>query len=401
MIASARAHRSRTCAAGAVAVALLGAACGEQRADSATTAASFTSAQATLVVVVSGVDRPVEIAWHRNPDVAYLATQGGLVRPVTGAEVGAPVLDLSAAIATDTVEQGLLGLAFHPTDDFVYVDYTRTDGDTVIAEYPVLADGTFDTDAARTVMVIDQPSPSHNGGNLTFGPDGHLFIGMGDGGPDDDPERRSLDPTDPLGKILRIDPRPSGDQPYGIPADNPYVGVDGAVEEIWAVGVRNPWRFSFDPATGDLWVGDVGQNEWEEVTVARSDDSGSPGGRGASFGWSALEGSHPFNADVQAPDALLPVYEYPHGDDGCAVAGGEVYHGSAIPSMVGWYVFGDWCSGKVWAMPADLAAGSTVDVGQVQLIGRPGTVAAVRAGPDGELYVVGFTTGTVHRVVAA
>ncbi|MDO9176497.1 MAG: PQQ-dependent sugar dehydrogenase, partial [Actinomycetota bacterium] len=228
-----------------------------------------------------------------------------------------------------------------------------------------------------------------------------LFIGMGDGGPDDDPERRSLDPTDPLGKILRIDPRPSGDQPYGIPADNPYVGVDGAVEEIWAVGVRNPWRFSFDPATGDLWVGDVGQNEWEEVTVARSDDSGSPGGRGASFGWSALEGSHPFNADVQAPDALLPVYEYPHGDDGCAVAGGEVYHGSAIPSMVGWYVFGDWCSGKVWAMPADLAAGSTVDVGQVQLIGRPGTVAAVRAGPDGELYVVGFTTGTVHRVVAA
>lgn len=391
----------RRVTASAMSLALLIVSCGDERGDTATTAASFTGAQATLQLVVSGIDRPLEIAWHRDPSVAYVATQGGLVRPVRGSELGAPVLDLSASVATDTVEQGLLGLAFHPTDDFAYIDYTRADGDTVIAEYPVLPDGTFDTDAARTVMVLDQPSPSHNGGNLTFGPDGNLYIGMGDGGPDDDPDRRSLDLADPLGKILRIDPRPSGDQPYGIPDDNPFVDVAGALPEIWAIGVRNPWRFSFDPATGDLWVGDVGQNDWEEITVARADETGSPGGRGANFGWSAFEASHPFNVDQQAPDALPPVYEYPHGDDGCAVAGGVVYHGTAIASMAGWYVFGDWCSGKVWAMPADLEVGATVDVGQLQLIGRPGTVAAVRAGPDGELYVVGFTTGTVHRVAPA
>jgi len=370
------------------------------RADDRPAIAAFTAAEATMTVVVDAIDRPVEIAWYRDASTAYLATQGGFVVPLTGGTTGAAVLDLSADLSAETVEQGLLGLAFHPTEPYAYVDYTRADGDTVIAEYLVLPDGSFATDSARTVLVVDQPTPSHNGGNLTFGPDGYLYIGMGDGGMQDDPDRRALDLADPLGKILRIDPRPRGDNPYRIPTDNPFVDTPGARPEIWALGLRNPWRFSFDAATGDLWVGDVGQNEWEEVTVAAANGVGAAGGRGANFGWSAWEGSHPFNADQQAPDSLVPVYEYAHGDDGCAVAGGVVYRGTEVPSMVGWYVFGDWCSGKVWAIPGDATPGATVDPSEVQTIGRPGTVASVRAAPDGEIYVVGYTTGTVLRIVA-
>ena len=359
---------------------------------------SFDTAAVTMTVFVADIDRPIEIAWSRNPAVAYVATQGGFVLPLRDQVVGAPVLDLSADLATESVEQGLLGLAFHPTEAYAYVNYTRGDGDTVIAEYAVLADGSFAGDSARTVMLMDQPTPSHNGGNLTFGPDGLLYIGMGDGGMNDDPDRRALDLADPLGKILRIDPRPNGDDPYGIPVDNPFVGSSAARPEVWSVGLRNPWRFSFDTETGHLWVGDVGQNEWEEVTVALADGEGAAAGRGANFGWSAWEGSHPFNADQRAPDALMPHFEYPHGEEGCAIAGGQVYRGAAIPTLVGWYVFGDWCSGKVWAIPGDAAPGTTVDAAEVQIIGRPGSIASVRAGPDGELYVVGVTTGAVHRI---
>jgi glucose/arabinose dehydrogenase len=399
---------------GVVAVTLVLAACGEEPTTATTattpttattattpttaTAPAFDAADVTMVQIAGGIDRPVEIAWYRDPEVAYLATQGGLVLPLRGAEVGTPVLDLSADLATETVEQGLLGLVFHPADPFAYVNYTRGDGDTVIAEYEMLGDGTFAVDTARTVLVIDQPTPSHNGGNLTFGPDGYLYIGVGDGGMDNDPDRRALDPAELLGKILRIDPRPDGDAAYGIPADNPFVTDPGARPEIWSIGVRNPWRFAFDPATGHLWVGDVGQNLWEEVSVAFAAADGTAAGRGANFGWSAWEGSHPFNDDQQAPDALMPVFEYEHGDQGCAVAGGTVYRGAAIPTMVGWYVFGDWCSGRVWAIPGDVQPGSTIDASQLQLIGQPGTIASVRTAPSGESWVVGFTTGAVHRI---
>lgn len=379
-----------------LAITLLLAACGDE--PTTADAPSFSATDVTMTVIVGDLDQPVDIAWYRDPSVAYLATQGGFVIPLRGSEVGVPVLDLSADLAAETVEQGLLGLTFHPTEPFAYVNYTRGDGDTVIAEYEVRPDGTFALDTARTVLVIDQPTPSHNGGNLTFGPDGFLYIGSGDGGLNDDPDRRGLDPAILLGKILRIDPRPAGDAAYAIPADNPFVDVPGAQPEIWSIGLRNPWRFSFDAATGHLWVGDVGQNLWEEVNVAVATADGTAAGRGSNFGWSAFEGSHPFNEDQQAPDALMPVFEYEHGDEGCAITGGVVYRGAAAPTMVGWYVFGDWCSGKVWAMPGDIEPGTIVEASQVQLIGRPGTIASVRASPSGEIYVVGSTTGTVHRI---
>ncbi len=394
-----------TLAVATLAVATVLGACGSPREPGAvgpSTTAVLTSQSLGMVVVAEGIDQPVEIAWRGEPPMAYVATREGTVVPLTPTGPGPAVLDLRAEVNTEAYEQGMLGLAFHPTEPFAYVDYTRLDGDTVIAEFAIVADGTWDGDNPRTVLVLDQPSPNHNGGNLAFGPDGFLYIGMGDGADPADPGRRALDLGDPLGKILRIDPRPTVDgEPYGIPADNPFVGTDGARPYIWAYGLRNPWRFSFDSATGDLWVGDVGQASWEEVSVARSPGDGAPGGRGVSFGWSAFEGSHRLNDDQVADDAVLPLYEYPHADENCAVTGGEVYHGTAIPSLVGWYVFGDWCSGRVWALPASTPDGTPPQDVRLVDIGRPGTATSVRTGPDGELYVVGLSTGHVHRIVAA
>ena len=174
--------------------------------------------------------------------------------------------------------------------------------------------------------------------------------------------------------------------------------MEGARGEIWAYGLRNPWRFNFDPANGDLWIGDVGQDVWEEVDVARAADGG---GRGVNFGWSAFEGTHRFHDDQPADGVTMPVYEYEHGDVGCSVAGGTVYRGDAVPLMAGWYVFGDWCAGRVYALPATTEPGDVIPAGGVVTLARPGPVSAVVAGPDGELLVLGFADGTVMRIVPA
>jgi glucose/arabinose dehydrogenase len=248
-------------------------------------------------------------------------------------------------------------------------------------------DGSIDAASQRTVITVDQPYANHNGGKITFGTDGMLYIGLGDGGAGGDPERRAMDLSSPLGKILRIDPLGSGYQPYSVPPDNPFVGVDGARPEIWSYGLRNPWRFAFDPSTDDLWIGDVGQGDWEEVNVALAADGG---GRGVNFGWSALEGTHPFNADQSGEGSQLPIWEYQHGDDGCSVSGGTVYRGNAVPSLVGWYVVTDYCSGKVWALQAD---GTVVVLGTVT-----GNPSAIVTGPDGELYVLAHSEGVAYRI---
>jgi glucose/arabinose dehydrogenase len=302
---------------------------------------------------------------------------------------GAPVLDIQDLVSC-CGEQGLLGMAFHPTDPLAYVDYTNTDGDTVIAEFAVSADGVFDPASRRTVITIDQPYENHNGGKVVFGPDGMLYIGMGDGGSGGDPERRALALDQPLGKLLRIDPRSSGDQPYTVPADNPFVGVDGALPEIWSTGLRNPWRFGFDSATGDLWIADVGQGDWEEVDVAHASDGA---GRGVNFGWSAFEGTHPYNSDQSTDGVTMPIFEYPHGDEGCSISGGAVYRGNSIPSLRGWYVFSDYCSGKVWALQEVPGAAPVV-----LELANGGSVSAVAAGPDGELYVLAYNSGSVLRI---
>jgi glucose/arabinose dehydrogenase len=215
---------------------------------------------------------------------------------------------------------------------------------------------------------------------VAFGADKMLYIGTGDGGSGGDPDRRALDMSEWLGKILRINPHESGGNAYTVPSDNPFVGVDGARPEIWSIGLRNPWRFSFDRATGDLWIADVGQGQWEEVDVGWAADGG---GRGLNFGWSAFEGNHPFNADQSAEGTTAPIHEYEHVGQDCSISGSALYRGSAIPALVGWYVFADYCSGQVRALQiADRKV-----VKQVPL-GLAASVTAISEGADGEIYVL-------------
>jgi glucose/arabinose dehydrogenase len=249
-------------------------------------------------------------------------------------------------------ERGLLGLAFHPRyaqNGRFYVNYTRRGsgaraGDTVIAEYRRATRGRADPASRRVVMTIDQPFANHNGGHLAFGPDELLYVGVGDGGGAGDPRRAGQDRTTRLGKILRIDPRPGGGRRFVIPASNPFVGRAGR-DEIWALGLRNPWRFSFDRATGDLWIGDVGQARREEVDRSRADGSGRNAGRGRNFGWSRCEGRLGFRPDpgVACAFGTLPVHDYAHGAGRCSVTGGYVHRGPSASSWRGLYVAGDFC----------------------------------------------------------
>ena len=357
-----------------------------------TTVPALAAEQVTFAPFVSELASPVDLAWRNGDSSLYVVLQGGTIVPLRDGAAASPALDVSDSITIGN-EQGLLGLAFHPTKPLAYVNFTNGAGDTVIAEYGVGGDGTFDPASARELLTINQPYGNHNGGNVEFGPDGYLYIGMGDGGSANDPERRALNVSELLGKILRIDPTPDGDQPYTVPADNPFVGVTGARPEIWSVGVRNPWRFTFDSATGDLWIGDVGQGEWEEIDLARAVDGG---GRGWNFGWSAFEGTHRFNDDQSPDDVTMPIFEYEHGDAGCSVSGGDVYRGSELPSLAGWYLFSDYCSGVVTALQQTDGALT----GQVEL-GTVSGVSAICSGPDGQLYVLSLNDNAIYRVAAA
>jgi glucose/arabinose dehydrogenase len=275
------------------------------------------------------------------------------------------------------------------------VSYTDNDGDSRVDEYAMrAADGgrnvVADPSSRSEVLALDQPYPNHNGGHIVFGPDGMLYVGFGDGGSGGDPQRRGQDPFSWLGKLLRIDPRPDGDRPYTVPPDNPYADGSGALPEIWSAGLRNPWRFSFDADTGDLWVGDVGQNAFEEIDLVPAAEGA---GRGTNFGWSAFEGSTRFNADQGAPDHWLPIYEYHHGDSGCSVTGGVVYRGAAIPALRGAHLFGDYCAGGITALVAE---GGRL-VGTTRLADEPAQVVSFGTDADGEVYVLSLGGG-VYRL---
>jgi glucose/arabinose dehydrogenase len=341
----------------------------------------------TLLTEANGA---VDVTWRADDPALYVVEQPGRVmRAADGAST--PALDISGEISAGG-EQGLLGLAFAPAGDVAYVNYTDPDGDTVIERFAVGADGMFDTASRQVVMTIEQPYGNHNGGDLTFGPDGMLYIGTGDGGAGGDPERRALNLAELLGKMLRIDPSTPSTAAdgtalaYTIPADNPFVGVDGARGEIWSIGLRNPWRFSFDSTTGDLWIADVGQNAVEEVNVVAATD-GVGAGRGASFGWSAFEGDQPYNSDVTADGAVVPIAVYGHDNGRCSVSGGVRARGAANGALDGWYVFGDYCSGEVFALEPndDLTESRMVTVAQGQ------NITAVVAGPNGEILVADAT----------
>jgi glucose/arabinose dehydrogenase len=322
----------------------------------------------------------------------FVVQQTGQILVVENGKVSGQFLDISQEIVAGG-EQGLLGLAFHPnyeTNGRFFVDYTDRAGDTVIAEYtsdPGSNEAQFHSE--RRLLHIDQPYPNHNGGNLAFGPDGYLYIGMGDGGSGGDPQNNGQSLDTMLGKMLRIDvDGRDGDLPYAIPEDNPLVGRSGALPEIWAIGLRNPWRFSFD---GDvLWIGDVGQDEVEEVDRVNVSNDGL-----YNFGWRVMEADRCYyESDCDPTGYTLPVAFYPH-DAGCSVTGGYAYRGDTYPALQGTYVFGDYCTGDIWGLDADEPG----EQKPKELLLSGHTISSFGVDEAGELYVTDLA-GEVLQVIA-
>jgi glucose/arabinose dehydrogenase len=308
-----------------------------------------------LVIVASGLDSPVDVA--AIPGTAKLAVveKTGRVLVLTdGHQAKRPLLDLRGQVSQGS-EQGLLSIGFSPhyaTNGLAYVDYTDLDGNTHVAELDTRIGG------VRTLLFVHQPFANHNGGALAFGPDGMLYVGMGDGGSEGDPEGNGQNRASLLGKILRLDVAERHPRP-----------------QMYAYGLRNPWRFSFDPATGDLWIGDVGQNRYEEVDRLAA---GTP--PGANLGWNSYEGRAVYKRQAIDRSRLVwPVAVYPH-TDGCSITGGYVYRGSEVPALRGRYVYGDFCTGRIWSLPAD--------GGRPQLLALPRLegLASFGLGAHGELY---------------
>lgn len=354
-------------------------------------------------------ERPVFVCQAPSGSDFYVVEQGGRVwRLPLGAARGRVFLDLTARVLRTGNEQGLLGLAFHPRyphRPWVFVSYTAKEaraglspGHTVVARIAVDADGRPRSEEERVVLALEQPYPNHNGGMIAFGPDGCLYVGLGDGGWAGDLDDQALNPGTLLGSILRLDvDRAPPGAGYRVPSDNPLVGRPGARGEVWAYGFRNPWRFSFDRESGALWVGDVGQNAWEEVDRVEA---------GRCYGWSGFEGFevyHPARA-VRARDAVPPVAAYGRGE-GICITGGYVYRGARYPILRGRYLYADFGSGAVWAL---VPAGQAPTNDPRRHRTAPGTVAVklltgtaiASFGEDraGELYLASFD-GTVYRLV--
>ncbi|HEY8416659.1 MAG TPA: PQQ-dependent sugar dehydrogenase, partial [Limnochordales bacterium] len=352
--------------------------------------------------------QPVHIA-HAPGDARHLwiVEQGGTVKVYdleSRSLRSTPFLSIADQVSAGG-ERGLLSIAFHPdfaTNGRFFVNYTDRAGNTQIVEYRVGRDRLVaDPATARHLLQIDQPAPNHNGGTMVFGPDGYLYIGTGDGGRAGDPWDNAQNLGTLLGKMLRIDV--DSGQPYGVPADNPFVGHPGARPEIWALGLRNPWKFSFDRETGDLYIADVGQNAWEEVNFQPATSRG-----GQNYGWNRMEGRHCYPANAQCDPAgfILPVAEYSH-ELGRSITGGYVYRGRAIPGLRGYYLFADYVSGRIWAMSTQRAPSYVDEPGQQgamwpyeELLRTSLRITAFGEDAAGELYVADHG-GWVYRIVPA
>ena len=349
-----------------------------------------------LELVVGGLAEPVFVT-NAADDRLFVVERQGVIRIVTDGNVlDTTFLDITDRVGSDSSEQGLLGLAFpsnHAETGLFYVDYTDLNGDTVVSRFQVSVDSDrADPTTEEVVLTQDQPAWNHNGGMIAFGPDGYLYIGLGDGGGQGDPDGNGQRADTWLGKILRInvDPDSSGNQTYSVPDDNPYVGDEDALPEIWASGLRNPWRFSFDRETGDLWIADVGQNEFEEVNVIGPNDGG------ANFGWNLVEGPSCFaDSDCNPASFVEPVFTYTHSSgDGCSATGGYVSHGQDFADLNGVYLFADYCTGKLWRLFPDGAGG--YDVSDPIETGL--NVSSFGEGADGRLYVVDLSGGVYELV---
>ncbi len=358
----------------------------------------------TTELVTGGLSMPVlAVAPRFDRDRLFVVEQSGTIRILkNGVLLPTPFLDLSTQIAC-CGEQGLLGLAFHP--DFVrngrfFVSYTTANAD-VLARFTVGSDPDVADPMSEAILLsIPDPFGNHNGGMVAFGPDGYLYYGTGDGGSADDPLESGQDPTQLLGKMLRVDADVDAMPFYAIPPTNPYAGQDPSRGEIWALGLRNPWRWSFDRGTGDLYIADVGQNAWEEVDVV---SSGTPGG--VNFGWDVFEGNgHCHEGPCPSPPTgfTMPVIEYDHGQ-GCSITGGFVYRGCALPDLHGTYFYSDYCTGflRTFRGVSGGVAQNTQDRTQ-ELAPPTGAISNVSGfGEDarGEVYVLDYADGELYRII--
>jgi glucose/arabinose dehydrogenase len=359
----------------------------------------------SLPEVITGLSSPVYVTGARDgTNRLFVVEQGGRIKAYTaaGTSLGTFLnISNSGNLATGG-ERGLLGLAFHPnyeTNRKFYVYFTRGDGDIAINEYKAQAGNAnrADMGSRRRILTIEHSANSnHNGGQLAFGPDGYLYIGTGDGGGSGDAPNNAQNKDRLLGKILRININGTvGSRQYKNPASNPFVGKAGR-NEIWSYGLRNPWKFSFDRARGDLWIGDVGQNRYEEINRKQVPSTGGPAARGSNFGWRVVEGRHCYRPSTGCSKSgkVVPVVEYSHDGGNCSVTGGYVYRGSSAP-LVGKYIFADFCSGKIWS----ISRGAKTPATKSLLRDTAQNISSFGEGDDGELYMVSLG-GTVYRVLA-
>ncbi len=348
-------------------------------------AAPAAASAATAEIVARDLKSPTVVTFRAGSQWPIVAEQKGRIVVVRNGKA-MPMADLADRVGQQGGERGLLGLAFHPRfaeDRRVFVNYTDADGSTRISQFAVSKRNRILKATEKVLLRVRQPYANHNGGALAFGPDGLLYIGLGDGGSGGDPGNRAQNPQTPLGKILRIDVN-QGD-PYGVPPTNPFAnGADG-LPAIWAIGLRNPWRFSFDRATGALWIGDVGQAQREEVSRIPRKAPALP-----NLGWNAWEGDRPYAPQPTRGTLVKPIATYAHDRGDCSVTGGYVYRGKAIRALRGRYVFGDWCSGRIWS----ITARQTRPVETGALLAR---LSSFGEDAQGELWMTS-TNGTLARL---
>ncbi len=340
------------------------------------------ASSAYRLVKVATAKSPVGVIWHPVSKKPYVIEQGGTIRPASMGSPAAAALDVSKQISTGG-EQGLLGAAFSNDGSLLFVDITNNDGDTEIREYQWKG-GAADISSMRLLLSIDQPYSNHNGGNVLVDAKGYLWIGMGDGGSGGDPEKRAQNLDSLLGKILRINPVADGNKPYSIPPDNPFVSGGGR-PEIWALGLRNPWRFDIDASSNQLFIGDVGQDKYEEVNVVGLDAAG------PNFGWNLREGLHAYGSGTKPAGVVDPIYEYAH-KDGCSVTGGVVYRGTRLRGLDGSYVFGDYCKGWLAITTKRGSRWTTRKLGLTLT-----NLSSLNRTPDGEIWVTS-TGGTISLI---